>query len=102
MSDQAFDSSELRAAINLIRMDDGRWRVLLGDEDTGAAYQFPWDALPCALNGSLTGRPLEGLRTIKIEATTATDDRRVARIRAAQAERRALLAALRGIDGEGI
>ena len=101
MSDEATDSSA-RAAINLIRMDDGRWRVLLGDEDTGAAYQFPWDALQCALNGSLTGRPLEGLQTINIEATTATDDRRVARIRAAQAERRALIAALRGIDGEGI
>ena len=102
MSDEAIDSSTRRAAINLIRMDDGRWRVLLGDEDTGAAYQFPWDALQCALNGSITGQPLEGLRTINIEATTATDDRRLARIRAAQAERRALIAALRGIDGEGI
>jgi hypothetical protein len=81
MSDEAINTSAQQASINLIRMDDGRWRVLLGDEDTGAAYQFPWDALQCALNGSLTGRPLEGLRTIKIEATTVTDDRRVARRR---------------------
>jgi hypothetical protein len=101
MNDEA--TTQARAAsINLIRMDDGRWRVMFGDEDTGVAYQFPWDALQCALNGSITGHPLDGLRTINIEATTATDDRRVARIRAAQAERRALLAALRGIDGEGI
>jgi hypothetical protein len=102
MSDEATPNSARQTEINLIRMDDGRWRVLLGDEDTGAAYQFPWDALQCALNGSLTGQPVEGLRTINIKATTATDDRSVARIRAAQAERRALLAALRGIDGEGI
>lgn len=98
MSDEAARATQ----INLIRMDDGRWRVLFGDEDTGAAYQFPWDALQCALNGSLTGHPFDHLQTINIEATTSVDERRVARIRAAQAERRALIAALRGIDGEGI
>ncbi|MGB7923151.1 MAG: hypothetical protein WCF57_07895 [Pyrinomonadaceae bacterium] len=102
MNDEATSSAAQQSVINLIRMDDGRWRVMFGDEDTGVAYQFPWDALQCALNGSLTGRPLDGLRTINIEATTAIDERRVARIRAAQAEKRALLAALRGIDGEGI
>jgi hypothetical protein len=88
--------------VNLVRMDDGRWRVFIDDEDTGAALQFPWDALQCALNGSLTGQPAADLQTIEVRATTALDVRRVARIRAAQAERRALLAALRGIDGEGI
>ena len=88
--------------INLIRGDDNRWRVFINDEDMGAAYQFPWDALQCALNGSLTGKPLENLQAIEIQASTNVDHRRVARIRAAQAERRALLAALRGIDGEGI
>ena len=90
------------ASINLIRMDDGRWRVFIDDEDTGASYQFPWDALQCALNGSLTGTPLDDLQTINVQAAKAKDERRVARIRAAQAERRAMLAALRGIDGEGI
>jgi hypothetical protein len=97
-------SDEARRAwsVNLIHMDDGRWRVFIDEEDTGAAYQFPWDALQCALNGSLTGQPLDGLQTINVQASQARDDRRVARIRAAQAERRALLAALRGIDGEGI
>jgi hypothetical protein len=89
-------------SITLIRMDDGRWRVLIDEEDTGAAYQFPWDALQCALNGSLTGAPLNDLQTINVEAQSAKDERLIARIRAAQAERRALLAALRGIDGEGI
>jgi len=89
-------------SINLIRMDDGRWRVFIDEEDTGAAYQFPWDALQCALNGSLTGKPVDDLQTINVQAAEAQDARRVARIRAAQAERRALLAALRGIDGEGI
>ena len=88
--------------INLIRGDDNRWRVFIDDEDMGTAYQFPWDALQCALNGSLTGKPLENLQAIEIHASTDVDHRRVARIRAAQAERRALLAALRGIDGEGI
>ena len=88
--------------INLIRGDDNRWRVFIDDEDMGTAYQFPWDALQCALNGSLTGKPLENLQAIEIHASTDADHRRVARIRAAQAERRALLAALRGIDGEGI
>ena len=90
------------ASINLIRSDDNRWRVFIDDEDMGVAYQFPWDALQCALNGSLTGRPLENLQAIEIQTTQAVDHHRVARIRAAQAERRALLAALRGVDGEGI
>jgi hypothetical protein len=88
--------------IHLIRGDDNRWRIFIDDEDTGAAYQFPWDALQCALNGSLTGRPLDNLQAIEIHASQTVDHHRVARIRAAQAEHRALLAALRGIDGEGI
>jgi hypothetical protein len=90
------------AIINLIRGDDNRWRVFINDEDTGAAYQFPWDALQCALNGSLTGKPPENLQAIEVQISQTVDAHRVARIRAAQAERRALLAALRGIDGEGI
>ena len=88
--------------INLIRMDDGRWRVFINDEDMGAAFQFPWDALQCALNGSLTGQPISNLQAIEINANTSIDQQRLARARAAQAEQRALLAALRGIDGEGI
>lgn len=83
-------------------MDDGRWRVFINDEDMLAAFQFPWDALQCALNGSLTGKPITDLQAIEISATTSTDQQRLARIRAAEVERRALLAALRGIDGEGI
>lgn len=98
MSDQLAQ----HASINLIRMDDGRWRVFINDEDTGVAFQFPWDALQCAINGSLTGQPINDLQTIKVQAATAVDQHLLARIRAAQAERRALLAALRGIDGEGI
>ena len=88
--------------INLIRMDDGRWRVFINDEDMGAAFQFPWDALQCALNGSLAGKPITNLQAIEINANTSIDQQRLARARAAQAEHRALLAALRGIDGEGI
>ena len=88
--------------IQLIRGDDNRWRVFINDEEMGTAYQFPWDALQCALNGALTGKPLENLQAIEVHAATAVDHHRVARIRAAQAEQRALLAALRGIDGEGI
>ena len=88
--------------ISLIHMDEGRWRVFINGTDMGASFQFPWDALQCALNGSLTSRPIVGLQTIEIEASVATDQHRLARIRAAQAEQRALLAALRGIDGEGI
>lgn len=88
--------------INLIRMDDGRWRVFVDDEDMGAAFQFPWDALQCALNGSLSGRPIPALQSIEIHATGSTDQQRLARARAAQVEHRALIAALRGIDGEGI
>lgn len=88
--------------INLVRGDDNRWRVFIDDEDMGTAYQFPWDALQCALNGSLTGRPFESLQAVEIHASTEVDRHRLARVRAAQAERRALLAALRGIDGEGI
>lgn len=97
-------SDELATAnsIHLVRMDDGRWRVFINNEDMGTAYQFPWDALQCALNGSLTGKPLDGLQAIEIEASSMPDKHRLARIRAAQAERRALLAALRGMDGEGI
>jgi hypothetical protein len=90
------------AIINLIRGDDHRWRVFINDEDMGVAYQFPWDALQCALNGSLNGKPQENLQAIEIQASQSVDTHRVARIRAAQAERRALLAALRGIDGDGI
>lgn len=88
--------------INLARGDDHRWRVFIDDEDMGVAYQFPWDAMQCALNGSLNGKPLENLQTIEIHVSTVIDQHRVARIRAALAEQRALLAALRGIDGEGI
>jgi hypothetical protein len=88
--------------INLVRMDDGRWRVFINEEDMGTAYQFPWDALQCALNGSLTGKPLREIQSIVVNVTNKADQHRLARIRAAQAERRALLAALRGIDGEGI
>ena len=88
--------------INLVRMDDDRWRVFIDDEDMQAAFQFPWDALQCALNGSLTGKPITDLQTIEISTSTSTDQQRLARIRAAQVERRALLAALRGMDGEGI
>ena len=88
--------------INLVRMDDGRWRVFIDDKDMGTAFQFPWDALQCALNGSLTGKPVNNLQSIAVTATTDIDKHRLARVRAAQAERRALLAALRGIDGEGI
>ncbi len=68
----------------------------------GEAFQFPWDALQCVLNGSITGKPVAELQSIEILASTETDKQRLARVRAAQAERRALLAALRGIDGEGI
>ena len=88
--------------IHLVRADDGRWRVFIDDEDTGAAFQFPWDALQCALNGSHTGKPATDLQLIEVNASTDTDKHRLARVRAAQAEQRALLAALRVIDGEGI
>jgi hypothetical protein len=98
MSDQTTQTTR----INLIRIDDGRWRVFVNDEDMGVAYQFPWDALQCALNGSLTGRPIQNLQAIEVRTTTATDDPRLERIRASQEEQRALLNTLRGIDGEGI
>lgn len=98
MSDEAASPT----AINLIRSDDNRWHVFINDEEMGVAYQFPWDALQCALNGSLTGKPLENLQAIEVHAATTVDRHLIARIRAAQAEHRALLAALRGIDGEGI
>ena len=98
MSDETVSST----TINLVRTDDGRWRVFINDEDMGAAFQFPWDALQCALNGSITGAPITNLQSIEAQASTETDKQRLARVRAAQAERRALLAALRGIDGEGI
>ena len=88
--------------INLVRTDDGRWRVFIDDEDMGTAFQFPWDALQCALNGALTGKPAADLQSIELYATTNADKHLVARVRAAEVERRALLAALRGIDGEGI
>jgi hypothetical protein len=89
-------------SISLIRMDEGRWRVFIDGTDMGTSFQFPWDALQCAINGSLTGKRLDNLQTIEVQATTATDQHRLARIRAAQAEQRALIAALRGIDGDGI
>lgn len=98
MSDERRSST----TINLVRTDDGRWRVFIDDEDMGAAFQFPWDALQCALNGSITGKPITDLQSIEALASVEADRKRLARVRAAQAERRALLAALRGIDGEGI
>jgi hypothetical protein len=96
------EESSQPTRINLVRVDDGRWRVFIEDEDMGAAFQFPWDALQCALNGSLTGKPITNLQAIEIAADTAIDQHRLARARAAQVEQRALLAALRGVDGEGI
>ncbi|MGA9994687.1 MAG: hypothetical protein WBP93_04690 [Pyrinomonadaceae bacterium] len=96
------DDAAAQTTINLIRIDDGRWRVLINTEDMGQSFQFPWDALQCALNGSLNGKPIRDLEAIEIKATTKTDQQLLARVRAAQAQQRALLAALRGIDGEGI
>lgn len=96
------DAQQQPTTISLIRMDEGRWRVFIDGADMGTSFQFPWDALQCAVNGSLTDKPLDNLQTIEIQATTTTDQHRLARIRAAQAEQRALLAALRGIDGDGI
>jgi hypothetical protein len=98
MSDERTSST----TIHLVRTDEGRWRVFINDEDMGATFQFPWDALQCALNGSITGSPITDLQAFEIRASATTDKQRLARVRAAQAERRALLAALRGIDGEGI
>lgn len=95
-------SKETTTTIHLVRTDEGRWRVFINDEDMGVSFQFPWDALQCALNGSITGDPISDLQSVEVQASTETDKHRLARIRAAQAERRALLAALRGIDGEGI
>ncbi len=89
-------------AIELVKMDEGRWRALIDDEDTGISFQFPWDALQCALNGSLTGEPLQNIQKIAAEVTDVVDQKSLARIRSAETERRALLAALRGIDGDGI
>jgi len=60
-------------SINLVRIDDGRWRVFIDDEDMQVAFQFPWDALQCALNGSLTGAPITDLQTIEINTSTSTD-----------------------------
>ena len=94
--------TELQTTIHLVRTDEGRWRVFINDEDMGSAFQFPWDALQCALNGSITGKPIDNLQSIEVQASSETDKHRLARVRAAQAEHRALLAALRGIDGEGI
>lgn len=88
--------------VELVRMDGGRWRVLIEGEDTGISYQFPWDALQCALNGSLTGQSVQNIQKIAAEVSDVVDQKSIARIRAAEAERRALVAALRGIDGEGI
>lgn len=96
------DESTQPTQINLVRMDDGRWRVFVNDEDMGTAFQFPWDALQCALNGSLSGRPIVNLQTLEISASVSIDQQRLARARAAEVEHRALIAALRGIDGEGI
>ncbi|HKS26318.1 MAG TPA: hypothetical protein VJS44_00800 [Pyrinomonadaceae bacterium] len=96
------NDEEPSTTINLVRTDDGRWRVFINDEDMGTSFQFPWDALQCALNGSITGHPLTDLQSIEVMASSEADRQRQARVRAAQAERRALLAALRGIDGEGI
>lgn len=88
--------------VELVRVDGGRWRVLIGGEDTGISYQFPWDALQCAINGSLTGEPAHGAQKICVEISDAVDQHSLARIRSAETERRAWLAALRGVDGEGI
>lgn len=96
------DARTSSTTINLVRTDEGRWRVFINDEDMGTTFQFPWDALQCALNGSITGRPITDLQAFTIQASTSTDKQRLARVRAAEAGRRALLAALRGIDGEGI
>ena len=91
-----------QTTIHLVRTDEGRWRVFIDDTDMGSAFQFPWDALQCALNGSITGKPISNLQSIEVLASPDADKHRLARVRAAQAEHRALLAALRGIDGEGI
>jgi hypothetical protein len=88
--------------ITFVRVDDGRWRIFLGDEDLGFSFQFPWDALQCALNGSISGRPISNLQTIRLLCSVAADEGKRAQILETDQRQRKLLESLKGIDGEGI
>lgn len=88
--------------IDLIRLDDGRWRVFFDGEDLDYSFHFPWDALQCALNGSLTGTPVSGIQTIHVDCIKTPDPDRLAKIRATDQKKKEILDRLRGIDGDGI
>jgi hypothetical protein len=88
--------------ITFVRVDDGRWRIFLDDEDLGFSFQFPWDALQCALNGSISGRPISDLQTIQLLSSTNADEGKRVQIRETDERQRKLLESLKGIDGEGI
>ena len=88
--------------IKLIRAEDGRWRVFFGEEDINYSFQFPWDALQCALNGSLTGTPISDLHTIRMECSSEPDLESIKKILETEEKQRKLVESLKGIDGEGI
>jgi hypothetical protein len=88
--------------ITFVRVKDGRWRIFLDDEDLGFSFQFPWDALQCALNGSISGRPISNLQTIRLLCSSSADEGKRAQIRETDERQRKLLESLKGIDGEGI
>ena len=88
--------------ITLVRLADGKWRVFLDEEDLNYSFQFPWDALQCALNGSLTGVPVSAIQTIHLDCSDAPDLDRRAEIKATDARKREILDRLRGLDGDGI
>jgi hypothetical protein len=94
-------SQPIGQKISLVRVAD-RWRVFLNNEDLGASFQFPWDALQCAVNGSLTGKPISDIQTIEVLCSSEPDVDKVRRTIEAEEKQRALIASLRGTDGDGI
>jgi hypothetical protein len=96
------ESERATAELVIVLMENGRWRVFLNEQDLNASFQFPWDALQCALNGSLTGRPIQGLRSIYIRVSSIEDQTNLERARKTDEEQRRWLSDLRGIDGDGI
>jgi hypothetical protein len=81
---------------------EGRWRIFVDGVDQNASFQYPWDALQCALNGSLSGRPIFGVEQFDITCRPSAEAEKISKARETELKQRELLAALQGLHGDGI
>jgi hypothetical protein len=95
------EENALSVQISIVQVEE-RWRIFVDGMDQNASFQYPWDALQCALNGSLSGRPMLGVEQFDITCRPKAEDEKLSKARETEIKQRELLAALQGLHGDGI